>query len=158
MENEILQAIGSFKESVMSRVTSIEKKTDDIEKQGETVADLKKTVDRLETKLARPGAFVGSEQGEANELRMLKTQDGRDLPFLKSEQKLADMYRGSTGDDFSIGEFCRSALMGSKEGKAASGPALVPTGLGSFVIDRVRAKTVVVQAGAGTSGADSAGS
>ena len=150
MENEILQAIGSFKESVMSRVTSIEKKTDDIEKQGETVADLKKTVDRLETKLARPGAFVGSEQGEANELRMLKTQDGRDLPFLKSEQKLADMYRGSTGDDFSIGEFCRSALMGSKEGKAASGPALVPTGLGSFVIDRVRAKTVVVQAGAGT--------
>ena len=150
MENEILQAIGSFKESVMSRVTSIEKKTDDIEKQGETVADLKKTVDRLETKLARPGAFVGSEQGEANELRMLKTQDGRDLPFLKSEQKLADMYRGSTGDDFSIGEFCRASMLGSKEGKAASGPALVPTGLGSFVIDRVRANTVVVQAGAGT--------
>ena len=116
----------------------------------ETVANLKKTVDRLETKLARPGAFVGSEQGEANELRVLKTQDGRELPFLKSEQKLADQYRGASDDGFSIGEFCRSAMLGSKEGKAASGPALVPTGLGSFVIDRVRANTVVVQAGAGT--------
>ena len=116
----------------------------------ETVANLKKTVDRLETKLSRPGAFVGSEQGEANELRVLKTQDGRELPFLKSEQKLADQYRGASDEGFSIGDFCRSALLGSKEGKAASGPALVPTGLGSFVIDRVRANTVVVQAGAGT--------
>ena len=116
----------------------------------ETVADLKKTVDRLETKLARPGALTTSSDGDASAPRMLKTQDGRELPFLRSEQKLADMYRGSTGEDFSIGEFCRSALMGSKEGKAASGPALVPTGLGSFVIDRVRANTVVVQAGAGT--------
>lgn len=116
----------------------------------ETVAELKKTVDRLETKLARPGSLPTSSDGDSGAPRMLKTQDGREFPFLKAEQKLADMYRGNKDDDFSIGEFCRSALLGSKEGKAASGPALVPTGLGSFVIDRVRANTVIVQAGAGT--------
>jgi hypothetical protein len=116
----------------------------------ETIAGLKNTVEKLETKLARPGAFPTSGNGDSGAPRMLKTQDGRELPFLRSEQKLADMYRGSNDDGFSIGEFCRSAMLGSKEGKAASGPALVPTGLGAMVIDRVRANTVIVQAGAGT--------
>ena len=120
------------------------------QKQSETVADLRKTVDRLETKLARPGAFqVGGENDQAAP-RTLKTQDGRELPYLTAGQKFADMHRESRGEEFNLGEFCRSAMLGSREGKAASGPALVPTGLGSIVIDKVRAKTVVVQAGAGT--------
>ena len=154
MEHEIQQAIEGFKSTVLNRVTNIEKNAEAIEefkgRQDETVADLKKTVDRLETKLARPGAFAGTAEGGGEELRLLKTQDGRQLPFLKSVQKLAEIRGSSASEDFSIGEFCRSALLGSKEGKAASGPALVPTGLGSRVIDRVRAKTAIIQAGAGT--------
>ncbi len=120
------------------------------ERSNETISNLKNTVDRLETKLSRPGAFVANSEGGEKSLRFLKTQDGRELPFLSAEQKLADIRRDSREEGFSIGEFCRSALLGSKEGKAASGPALVPTGLGSQVIDRVRAKTAIVQAGAGT--------
>ena len=41
-------------------------------------------------------------------------------------------------------------MLGSRESKTASGPALVPTGVGSQVIDKVRAKTAIVAAGAGT--------
>ena len=78
----------------------------------ETVENLKKTVDRLETKLARPGAFPTSGNGDSGAPRMLKTQDGREFPFLRSEQKLADMYRGNKDDDFSIGEFCRASMLG----------------------------------------------
>ena len=119
------------------------------EQQTETVTELRKTVDKLETKLARPGAIQVSD-GDQGAPRTLKTQDGRELPYLAAGQKFADIRRDTRGEDFSIGEFCRSALLGSKEDKAASGPALVPTGLGSQVIDRVRANTVIVQAGAGT--------
>ena len=60
-------------------------------KQEETVSELRKTVDRLETKLARPGAMTTSAEGEQGAPRMLKTQDGRDLPYLAARQKFADM-------------------------------------------------------------------
>ncbi len=120
----------------------------------ESETQLRKQVERLELKLSRPGAFTVATT-DLHEVRTLKMQDGRVLPFLTSEQKYADLQRrsysgGPFAEDFSLGDFARAALLGSKEGKAASGPALVPTGVGATVIDRVRAKTVVVQAGAGT--------
>lgn len=115
----------------------------------EAVNDLRARLDRAETKLARPGAMTGGSLLPI-EVRTLTTQDGRKLPFLRHDQKLSDVQPDSKGDVFDLGEFCRATMIGSKEGKSSSGPALVPTGLSGTVIDRVRAKTVVVAAGSGT--------
>jgi len=118
------------------------------ENQEQTVSELRKTVDHLETKLSRPGAFTSGDGGQGA-IRTLKTAAGEALPYLTAEQKLADI-RDTRGDSFDLGDYCRSALLGSRESKTASGPALVPTGVGSQVIDKVRAKTAIVAAGAGT--------
>ncbi|PKO62391.1 MAG: phage major capsid protein [Betaproteobacteria bacterium HGW-Betaproteobacteria-18] len=106
--------------------------------------ELYREVEQLSLKSNRPN-MGGS--GASSEIKHLKTADGRMLPLLRSEQKFADLFRGEKSE-FNIGEFCRDAIVGST--KAASGPALVPTAVGSQVIDMVRAQTVIVEAGAGT--------
>ncbi len=127
-----------------------------LDKISDAVADYSKRIDRLETKLARPGAFSSeTSAGATGTVKLLKTRSGMELPVLEREQKFAE-FRGVFGgverhaDDFSLGEYCRNAILGAREAKAASGPALVPTALSSTVIDRVRALTSVVQAGART--------
>lgn len=119
------------------------------ENQEQTVSELRNTVDRLETKLARPGAFSLGDSSQGT-IRTLKTAAGEALPYLTAEQKLSDIRRDNRSDSFDLGEYCRGALLGSRESKTASGPALIPTGIGSQVIDKVRAKTTIVAAGAGT--------
>ena len=51
--------------------------------QGETVDELRKTIDRLETRLSRPGA-MHTQQDADNELKSLTTADGRKLPMLSA--------------------------------------------------------------------------
>ena len=94
-------------------------------------------MDKLETRMNRPGAFHAAPGVEQTEVRQLKTADGRMLPILSAKQNFADLYRGER-DDFSLAQFCKDAIVGSRETRAASGPALVPTALGSVVIDAVR--------------------
>ena len=124
----------------------------------ERINGLAKTVDRLEIKLARPGNGYVTESlgGSINNgpVRTLKTRQGLELPYLMPEQKLS-AFRGvspfgSRDEQFDLGVFCRDAVCGSREQKASSGAAFVPNGLSSMVVDRVRAMTVVSQAGAGT--------
>ena len=110
---------------------------------------LRAHVERLETRLSRPGAIAApGGEGEGESVRYLETRDGRKLPLLTSRQRLADLVSKEGDDGFSIGQYVRDAVAGST--KAASGPALVPTGLASTVIDRVRQATVLVEAGAST--------
>lgn len=126
----------------------IEKQGTDFEsfkaKQEDKLKELSGNLDELGMKANRP--FMGAG-GAAGEIKHLKTADGRMLPLLRSEQKFADLFRGEKSE-FNIGEFCRDAIVGST--KAASGPALVPTGVGGQIIDLVRAQTVIVEAGAST--------
>jgi hypothetical protein len=89
----------------------------------------------------------GAPEGAVNGVRRLRTADGKLLPWLKSEQQLADLYRGQR-TEFNLGDFCRDAVCGST--KAASGPALVPLFVAGQVIDAVRARTVLIEAGSGT--------
>ncbi len=117
--------------------------------QNQVITDLRNTVEHLETKLSRPGALTFGADGGHSAIRTLKTAAGIEVPYLKAEQKLASI-RDTRSDDFDLGAYCRSALLGSREAKTASGPALVPTGVGAQVIDKVRAKTTIVSAGAGT--------
>lgn len=102
-------------------------------------------IDKLEAKISRPGAFA---TGEGNTpITFLKSIDGKDFPLLNKGDRLANL--GNTGGDFSIGEFCRDAIIGSRKAMG-SGPALVPTGLSDQFIDDVRALTVIAEAGAKT--------
>ncbi|MDW5441981.1 phage major capsid protein [Polaromonas sp. SM01] len=108
-------------------------------------SELRETVKELAMKAGRPN--LGVSGGHAGEVKHLLTADGRKLPFLRSEQKFADLYQGEKGQ-FNLGEFCRDNVVGST--KAVSSSALVPMAVGSQVIDAVRAQTVVNAAGAGT--------
>ena len=103
----------------------------------------------LETKLNRPGVFHAAPGVEQTEVLQLKTADGRTLPVLSAKQNFSDINRADR-DGFSLSQFCKDAIFGSRETRAASGPALVPTGLASTLIDQVRRQTVVVAAGAST--------
>lgn len=112
--------------------------------QGDTVAELRKTIDRLETRLSRPGAAHTQQDGD-NEQKSLTTADGRKLPMLSAKQRVSNLSRTDDSEGFTLGGFVRDAIVGSR--KAASGPALVPT----FVrIDNVRQQTVLI-GGAGAS-------
>lgn len=86
--------------------------------------------------------------GPGIEIKQLTTTDGRKVPMLAKGQKFADLYSKDDSEGFSLGDFARDAIVGSR--KAASSAALVPTYLGSNIIDAVRARTVLVEAGSGT--------
>ena len=129
-----------------------------IEAQGDAWGDAhKKTKAELDTmradinafilKSQRPGAmpFTGPGTGE---VKYLTTAEGHRLPLLSKSQNFADLSGDRDAEGFSLGQFCRDAVVGSR--KAASGAALVPTFVGAQIIDAVRAQTVLVQAGAGT--------
>lgn len=85
---------------------------------------------------------------DAGAVKYLKTKEGVQVPLLMKTQKLASLYPRDDGEGFSLGDFAKDAVVGSR--KAASGAALVPTYQGSRIIDSVRARTVMVEAGAGT--------
>lgn len=116
------------------------------EKVSEFKSNHESRLDKIETRLSRPGAF-GASEGSGNQIRMLKSVDGREFPILSKGDRLAS--RGSEGADFSIGEFCREAIVGSRKA-VGTGPALVPTGLSDAFIDDIRAMTVIAEAGART--------
>lgn len=115
------------------------------EKFSEFKSNQESRISKIETRLSRPGAFVGD--AGRNDLRMLKSVDGREFPLLGKGDRLAS--RGREGADFSIGEFCREAIVGSQKA-VGRGPALVPIGLSDQFIDDVRAQTVIAEAGART--------
>lgn len=80
--------------------------------------------------------------------RELKTTDGKVLPVLRGKQRARDFLgTPDDSDGFTIGGYCKDAIVGSR--KAASGPALVPTYVAADVIDAVRRRVVLNEAGAG---------
>jgi hypothetical protein len=107
------------------------------------IEEMKTALEDMQKRANRPnmgGAAVG-------EIKHLTAADGRKLPLLASHQKAGDLYRDDK-TEFNLGDFCRDAVVGSR--KAASGAALVPLGVGSQIIDSVRARTVLIAAGSGT--------
>ena len=110
--------------------------------------ELYKEVEQLAIKANRPGFAAGSSGGFGNEVKYLQTAGGHKLPLIGANQKCADFFKSSGDEEFSIGQFAKDAICGST--KASSSAALVPTGLSSRLIDMVRARTVVREAGAGT--------
>jgi HK97 family phage major capsid protein len=114
------------------------------------IAEIKARLLETEQKLNRRGSgdASGSNGGDVGGVKYLKTKDGNEVPLLAKGQKFGDLYDTDDGEGFNLGDFARNVIVGSR--KAASGAALVPTYQGSRIIDAVRARTVLVEAGAGT--------
>ena len=116
-------------------------------RQDERIQSLEQEVTGIAKKLGRE-QLAGGRIATADELQYLKSADGKKLPIYQKGQSVAASRGSGSDDDFSLAQYCRDAVIGSA--KASSGPALVPTGLGSQIIDKVRAQTVLVESGAGT--------
>jgi len=117
--------------------------------------------DGIERKL---GAFELKQKEHAEEILMLKqrgvqmddggnsapqhkrfqTVNGHEVKYFARDEKLS---KATPAEDWNLGAWVRDVVTGTK---AASSTAVVPTGVSGSIIDRVRAKTVVVEAGAGT--------
>lgn len=111
------------------------------------IAEIKARLLETEQKLCRRGN-PDAESDSVGAVKYLKTNDGNEVPLLAKGQKMGDLYGKDDGDGFNLGDFARDVIVGSR--KAASGAALVPTYQGARIIDAVRARTVMVEAGAGT--------
>ena len=115
----------------------------------EELGDLKKTVERIETRLSRPGGGVSPGIGsDASGVLSLKTSKGETAFLVQKGFDFAPI-AGSGNEGFSVAEFVRDNIVGSRK-SMASGPALVPTSLSNSIIDDVRRRTVIVEAGAPT--------
>jgi hypothetical protein len=113
------------------------------EKQDARVDEMAEELKSIALKAGRPN--LG---GNIEEIKHLTMVDGKKLPLLTREQKAARIYQTDDSGGFNIGDFCRDAVVGSR--KAASGAALVPTFVGAQMIDMVRSRTVLIEAGAQT--------
>lgn len=80
----------------------------------------------------------------APEHKKFQTVNGVEVKHFARDEKLS---KGTPAEDWNLGAWVRDVVTGTK---AASSTAVVPTGVSGSIIDRVRAKTVVVEAGAGT--------
>lgn len=117
------------------------------EKHDAKYGELENTLNQMALKSARPG-FAGLLGGGDGGVKYLSTVKGERLPMLSAEQKYASLQQTDDSDGWTIGGHVRDAVIGSR--KASSGPAMVPTYIAAGVIDRVRQRTVLVQAGAQT--------
>lgn len=100
---------------------------------------------------ARQGRLMlAGDANDGSPAYELITNDGKRFPALTKSQRVADYVRGEGADEdknFSLGEHVRGIMLGQK---LVSGAALVPTYIGSQIIDDVRQQLSLVQAGAVT--------
>lgn len=110
------------------------------------MAEVREELKQIQIKANRPK--IGSDPENIGAPFAVRI-NGEVRPVLLKSQRAAEHWRGNDGgsSDFDVGQFVRDSMLGRK---AASGPALVPTGLSLNIIDDVRAATTFVQAGAVT--------
>lgn len=117
------------------------------EKTADTLQEIKARLLAVEQNAVdRSHGRTGGDDGKA---AFYVNVGGDRIPVIAREQKAASFFGapGAGDEEFSIGDFARNVMTGRK---AASSSALVPVGVGSQIIDDVRATATVVRAGAGT--------
>lgn len=107
-------------------------------------ADTEARMDSLEKKLNCQGIF--GDAGTTAASKRFETINGQEVKYFASGEMVAKSYQPKD-DDFQLGAFVRNNMLGTK---AASSTAVVPTGVSGLIIDKVRARTAVVAAGAGS--------
>lgn len=130
---EIKTALDGIKKVIDERVDAIELKN---REHDDEILQLKQHRSAMPNEGAAP----------RRESKRFETINGHQVKWYGRDDLLAKSIN-TAADDFSLGQFVRDNVLGTK---AASSTAVVPTGVSSTVIDRVRAKTVVIEAGSGT--------
>ncbi|MGE4124471.1 MAG: phage major capsid protein [Pusillimonas sp.] len=131
-----------FKKSNGQRLKNLEGVVGDL-------AELKSDFDKFVLSSQRPGAG-GTLHDDADEEKgaFSVMVEGKELPVLRKAAQMARLYRKESGaENFSIGAYVTDVMTGRK---AASSAAVVPTFVGAQIVDKVRAASTIVRAGAGT--------
>lgn len=106
--------------------------------------EAEKRMDTLESKLNFQGVMGSEDSSSAADEGMFSVKvDGRLLPALTKGQKLSKHFP-TDNNGFTVAQFVRDEVLGAK---ASSGPALVPEFVGGHIIDLVRARSRVIEAG-----------
>lgn len=127
---EIKSALDGIKKVIDSRVEQIELKS-------------REHADEI-LMLKQRGVHMPDDTAPARQAKRFHSVNGHEVKYFAADEKLS---KGATMEDFSLGSWVRDLMLGTK---AASSTAVVPTGVSGSIIDRVRAKTALVEAGAGT--------
>ena len=119
------------------------------------VANLEKQINSLETHMARQqfpgGGGSGSIGGGTATTHFAVDIQGRKIPVLARGDKMSASYpRPSEGGDWNVGDFVKSSMGigGVQASVLERGVSTVPLFIGSQIIDMVREKARIIQAGA----------
>jgi hypothetical protein len=114
------------------------------------VLNLEDQLNAIETHLARQ-MFPGGEPAPVASGKWGVDIKGRKVPVLAQSEKMADHFRPETGQVWSIGDFVRGSMgIRSEASVIERGSATVPAFVSAQIIDAIRAKTRVIQAGSQT--------
>jgi len=121
------------------------------EKYDGKIENLERQLNAIETAVARsefpcPGS---SSHVTPNGGIFAVTIDDRKIPALASSEKLSNHFRQGSGDSWNIGDFVKGSMgLQIQASVLERGTATVPTYVSSQIIDAIRAKARIVQAGA----------
>ncbi len=112
--------------------------------------DITKRVDDFEMHQNRSILFGGNASSrEMQAGKFATTVKGQKIPVLAKGDRMADRFPRAEGSDWSIGDFVRGSMgLDVQASVLERGAATVPTAVSANIIDMIRAKNRVVQAGA----------
>lgn len=153
---EMLKALGTVQNDLRGKM---ENRMDGLDKDLE---EQKKLINTLETVLARSGfpggatargdgtSPIGFSNTPSMNARFAVDISGRKIPVLARGDKMSASYpRPAEGGDWSIGDFVRGSMgLNVSASVLERGVSTVPLFIGSQIIDMVREKARIVQAGA----------
>ena len=112
---------------------------------------MKRQLDGLETAVAQ-SQFPGGGGGKKKPLdpgKFAVTVDGRTIPVLAKGERMADLFPAPAEGAWSIGNFVRASMGMQIRGEVLErGSSTVPSYISSQIIDAVREKARIMQAGA----------
>ncbi len=115
----------------------------------EKLNHLQEQVDSVEGILNRPGTSTDENQS-TKPSRFAVTVDGKKIPIFGRNDKLASYFRVPTDDknnDWNLGEFVKASMGMRSNAALESGASTVPGFLTNRIIDDIRAKNRLVEAG-----------
>lgn len=117
----------------------------------EFIAKLSEPQPRTSEPTQPGGPYTGWGQKTVDNRAHVVLADGRKLPLLASNEKLADFVQPARGEQqFSIADFCAGAMGLKPMATTTSSTATVSPYIGSKIVDAVRAASRVIEAGATT--------
>ena len=112
---------------------------------------MKRQLDGLETAVAQ-SQFPGGGGGKKKPLdpgKFAVTVDGKTIPVLAKGERMADLFPAPAQGAWSIGDFVRASMGMQIRGEVLErGSSTVPSYISSQIIDAVREKARIMQAGA----------